>query len=59
MPCNSILQEKLYTVDPAAAIFTGNSGMKCVMERHDELKEEDIQAAFDVDNHNSGEYMMV
>lgn len=48
-----------YTVDPAPAIFTGNPGMKCVMERYNELREVDIQAAFDVDKHNSGEYVMV
>lgn len=33
--------------------------MKCVMELHNEPREVDIQAAFDVDKHNSGEYVMV
>lgn len=42
-----------------AAIFTGNPGMKCVMERHNELRELDIQAAFDVEKHNIGEYVVV
>ncbi len=58
VPCNSP-HRRSYTVDPAAAIFTGNRGMKCVMEHHNELREVDIQAAFDVDKHNSGEYVMV
>lgn len=53
-------RSRSYTVNPAAAIFTGNPGMKCVMERHNELREVDIRAAFDADKHNGGEqYVMV
>lgn len=45
--------KKNYTVNPVAAIFTGNPSMKCAMERHNELREVDIQAAFHVDKCNS------
>lgn len=33
--------------------------MKCVMERHNDLREVDVRAVFDVDKHNGGEYVMV
>lgn len=51
IPC----YRKNCTVDPVAAIFTGNPSMKCAMERRNELREVDIQAAFDVDKRNSSE----
>lgn len=52
--CNFMFQEN-YTVDPVAAIFTGNPSVKCATERHNELREVDVQAAVDVEKRNSSE----
>lgn len=58
--CHAILPYKgSYTVDPVVVIFTGNPGMTCAMEHHNELREVDIQAAFGVERQNIGDYVMV